>query len=509
MVSGDDKGKDGKPNRSILELSHDEARVFLLKPESYCTIDLPPYIRFQGLIKGIAKVLDGKMLSALRGSSPRVHDDVNHSILNNKDGRHAWRPLQLIHPALYVSLAHLITEKDNWELILARFKEFSGNEKIKCMSLPVESLTDEEDKAAQISHWWHQVEQASIELALDFEYIIHTDVVDCYGDIYTHSIAWALHTKPTAKEKRDDKTLIGNVVDWHIQDMRHGQTNGIPQGAVLMDFIAEMVLGYADIELTKKIAGQNIEDYRILRYRDDYRIFVNSSQNGERILKALTEIMIDLGLKLSAPKTEISNHVVTSSLKEDKLGWICGRHGDKDLQRHLLVIHNHGMKYPNAGSLMRPLEDYRKRLEKAKCYNPLSLISIVVDIAYRNPKTYSVCANILSKLLSLLPSADEKKTVIEQARKKFSRIPNTGHMQIWLQRISLKTAPDVDFDEPLCRLVGGEDVTIWNSDWISSADLKKALDAKLIIDADAKDRLDDVAPPEEVALFVSRGEISS
>jgi hypothetical protein len=34
--------------------------------------------------------------------------------------------------------------------------------------------------------------------------------------------------------------------------MRHGQTNGIPQGSVLMDFIAEMVLGYADTLITKK-----------------------------------------------------------------------------------------------------------------------------------------------------------------------------------------------------------------------------------------------------------------
>jgi hypothetical protein len=28
--------------------------------------------------------------------------------------------------------------------------------------------------------------------------------------------------------------------------MNNGQTNGIPQGSVLMDFIAEMVLGYID-----------------------------------------------------------------------------------------------------------------------------------------------------------------------------------------------------------------------------------------------------------------------
>ena len=40
------------------------------------------------------------------------------------------------------------------------------------------------------------------------------------------------------------------------------------------------------------------------QYRDDdYRIFVQSPQIGEAILKSLTEVLIDLGLKLNASKT--------------------------------------------------------------------------------------------------------------------------------------------------------------------------------------------------------------
>jgi hypothetical protein len=53
------------------------------------------------------------------------------------------------------------------------------------------------------------------------------------------------------------------------------QTNGIPQGSVLMDFIAEMVLGYID-ECLSRCLDEKM-DYRIIRYRDDYRIFTNSS----------------------------------------------------------------------------------------------------------------------------------------------------------------------------------------------------------------------------------------
>src|SRR5690625_6936913 len=74
--------------QSILELSAEEARAFFLKAESYCSLDLPHYIRFDALIENTHKALEGKALS---GSSckPRDHDDVNYTVLNNKDGKYA------------------------------------------------------------------------------------------------------------------------------------------------------------------------------------------------------------------------------------------------------------------------------------------------------------------------------------------------------------------------------------------------------------------------------------
>lgn len=499
-------------SRSILELSCDEARSFFLKQESYCIIDLPPYFHFNELLSGISEVLEDKALSGLQNQKPRDCENVNHLILHNKDGRHAWRPLQLIHPVLYVSLVNQITTTDHWALICSWFAGFAKNRKIKCLSLPVESLTEEVDKAEQITHWWQQVEQISVELALEYEFIIHTDITDCYGSIYTHSISWALHTKPEAKKKenRHDQSLLGNIIDNHIQDMRHGQTNGIPQGAVLMDFIAEMVLGYADSELTEKIARQNIEDYCVLRYRDDYRIFVNSSQDGERILKCLTEVIMDLGLKLNPAKTRISNQVICSSLKDDKRSWTCWRQGDKNLQKHLLIIHNHSSEYPNAGSLAVALGAYHKRILRLEKYDQaMPLISIVVDIAYHNPRTYPICAAILSKLINLLETKDERQSVVEKIKKKFSQIPNTGHMLLWLQRISLLFAPTMDFDEPLCHLVRGASEQIWNSSWISSGNLQNAIDAKKIIDQQVLEKLDAIISAEEVALFVAKAEYAS
>jgi len=493
-------------HKSILELSNSEAQDFLLKAESYCSIDLPSYIVFSELIQNVHHQLRGKELPSL-SRNPREYDNVNYTILNNKDGKYAWRPLQLIHPALYVSLVHQITSEANWSLILDRFKKFSTNERICCLSIPVVSQSKDKDKAVQVSHWWHEVEQRSIELALEYECLIETDITDCYGAIYTHSISWALHTKTEAKKKesRLDLGLIGNQIDKHLQDMSYGQTNGIPQGSVLMDFIAEMVLGYADLKLSDRIQSVGIKDYIIIRYRDDYRIFVNNMQDAEQIIKLLTEVTISLGLKLNPSKTMKSYNIVRASIKSDKIAWLSRKSSDKSLQKHLLIIHDHMLRYPNTGSLMVALLDYYRRISKIERLkgNPMPLISIIVDIAYLNPRVFSICTAILSKLLSFLETSDQK-SVIEKIRKKFTKIPNSGFLYIWLQRISYSIDQGFSYNEPLCQIVAGKDEGLWNNDWITFVGLKRLINTSKIIDKQQLRVLDPIVAPEEVELFVSK-----
>lgn len=46
-----------------------------------------------------------------------------------------------------------------------------------------------------------------------------------------------------------------------------------------MDFIAELVLGYVDEQINNVLGA--CDDIRILRYRDDFRIFANSDDRAE------------------------------------------------------------------------------------------------------------------------------------------------------------------------------------------------------------------------------------
>jgi len=126
-----------------------------------------------------------------------------------------------------VVLVHKITEESHWKFIVERFKYFQSNVKIRCCGIPISPKEEKKtNKAATVINWWETIEQQSLELSLYFNCMLNTDITDCYGAIYTHTIPWALHEKDVAKQCRNDKRLIGNQIDKTIQEMQNGQTNG-------------------------------------------------------------------------------------------------------------------------------------------------------------------------------------------------------------------------------------------------------------------------------------------
>ncbi len=227
-------------------------------------------------------------------------------------------------------------------------------------------MSDDEqsDEATQVRNWWKIVEQQSLVHSLTYSHLIHTDVTDCYGSLYTHSISWALHGLEAAKKNMGENKLLGNKIDAHIRAGRYGQTNGIAQGSVLMDFIAELVLGWVDQQLTDELG--TADDFCILRYRDDYRIFANSDVRAEEILKVVSDKLRTVGMRLGVAKTIISTNVVDGSIKPDKLAGIemqdLGESNAKTLQKQLLRLHAFGRRFPNSGALRRLLSDFHAKI---------------------------------------------------------------------------------------------------------------------------------------------------
>ena len=511
-----------------------------MRKESFCNIDLPVYFDFQTLLDELQGVVCGyelrknsnnkfryrvysKMTDQVVYLSPCPNqiDNLNHKFYQNKDGRYSWRPLQIINPAIYVFLVQEMTKEDNWTLIQNRFKEFAsygGNpdtegtsSRIDCFSIPLIPEENKNDKATSIRNWWQQIEQQSIELALEYPCFANTDITDCYGSIYTHSIPWALHGKEEIKANRirpksEQVDYLGDRIDTIIQAMSYGQTNGILQGSVLMDFIAEIVLGYVDLKLAEAIDtnSRNINDCKILRYRDDYRIFTKSQEDAVIILKLLSEVLMDLNLKLNTQKTFISNNVISDSIKPDKLYWNTAKHGERTLQQHLLLINDLAQKYPNSGSVRKALDKFYRRIFPLQLFkedNSRVLVSILVDIAYNNPAAWPIVVSILSKILSLETSKDGVLEMVEKIREKFAAVPNVGHLDVWMHRLTYKWDAEIQYEEPLCGVVLGKlNDAIWNVSWLKE-DLQRLIKETSIIDKKRLEKVDLVIQPEEVEVF--------
>ena len=490
-------------NKKLLDLSSEEAKEFFLSGSRYCTFDLPIYFTFNKLLKRISEELDTKNLSDYyKNKKPYKYDNVNYNLFTNKDGEYSWRLFQLIHPAIYVSLVHEITKEGYWKEI----KEHLLKEtKIECASIPVVENGNKKEKEKQILTWWEEIEQKSISLALDYNYIFITDITDCYGSIYTHSIPWALHSKETAKKNKRNVNFLGNIIDKHIRNMSYGQTNGIPQGSILMDLIAEIVLKYADIELSEKI--NSLVDFKIIRYRDDYRIFVNNPEIGKRIIKELSNVLADLGMKLNAIKTIQSDDVINNSIKPDKLYWLLHYSENKDPAKQLLIIKNLADRYRNSGILIRVLSEFYKKIYKYKneeIRNVDVLISIITDIALKNPRTYPVSVSMLGKFFSKLGDK-EKEKYIEKVVNKFKAVPNTEILDLWLQRLTINSGIKIDEINTgkLYKKVIDKETEIWNSKWLKGK-LAKIIKETDIIDREKLRRLSDYPELEEVLLFVKK-----
>lgn len=497
----------------IIEMTAENAREFFLKHSSYCSFPLPVYFDFEPLLKAVSDALNLKPhgISDIGYKNACNFERANYILQTNKDGHYSWRPLELIHPAIYVHLVHKMTEKDEWELLVKRFGEFQANEKIICASLPRESEDDNvSDAAGTVNGWWYDVEQGSINKALEFKYLFSTDIANFYPSIYTHSIPWAIHTKEEAKDIRGFNDNLGNRIDHALRQMRWGQTNGIPQGSAPMDFIAEIVLGYADELLGQKLEEEGIDDYHIIRYRDDYRVFTNSKEDAESLARHLTVILQGLGLHLNASKTSLSEDIVFNSMKPDKQEalMLFGRTVTATtIQKSLLKLSIFSRKHKNSGQLEKYLAKINKRLDRM---NELKedvrpIVSIIADMMINNPRTFASGALVLSNVLKFIGDDGEKLNIIKKIKSKFNPVLGTGILDIWLQRISYHIKHDIVYDEKLCSIVAGVDIIptdfIWNSEWITDRNFKNVVMATDFVDADKLADCEPVIPEDEVVLF--------
>ena len=272
-----------------------------------------------------------------------------------------------------------------------------------------------------------------------------------------------------------------------------------------MDFVAEIVLGYVDEQISNELDDST--DFRILRYRDDYRVFANSDDRAEEILKMISDALRSVGMKLGVSKTFLSRNVVEGSIKPDKLAGIdlqdLGDANAKTIQKQLLRLHSFGQRFPNSGALRRLVGEFHTKIsEETERPDDLEVqVAIAADIGFVSPSTFPAVAGILSHLISLT-SSEEKSRLWTKVRRKMARVPYNGYLEIWLQRVTQPRAVSISFasDEPICKIVNGEALDLWENVWIASNDLRDAIETSKIVVGSVSD-VQEVVQPEEVELF--------
>lgn len=506
-------------DRSILNCTDDEARQFFLQGSQYSNLELPKYFDFNSLIRAVAETVPEDIFKNGYKAASQA-GGVNYRLLTNKDGRYSWRPIELIHPVLYVELVNIITENKNWNKIQTRIAQLNKSAKNIDGSTgwPRLGTATSTQKATQVSTWWSQIEQQSLALGLKYSYLVKADITNCYGTLYTHSIAWAIHTKPTAKRNRKVE-LFGNKIDNCIQAMQYGETKGIPQGSVLMDFVAEIVLADIDSEVAAKI--QDVKNYKILRYRDDYSIFVNDPLDGHKVLKALSEVLSDRGMQLNTDKAVETDDVISGSLKQDKLDilnlplFAVKMQSNSinsqfttinSLQKTLLQVYGFSITHPNSGALVHVLQEIRERLETLKIPKNAVLpsASILTNMLDRNPRLIPVAVPLIGDLTDSLPDED-KPMIVEQLIAKLGLIPNTGQLDVFVQAMAYTTIRGHNYKEVLTSVVrkDSKQKDVWNNKWLSDKVLRQAVEKTSIIDRKTLKNTRWSSPARDTALFAT------
>jgi hypothetical protein len=156
-----------------------------------------------------------------------------------------------------------------------------------------------------IYEWIEMAEEDLVEEAYRYKYLLRTDVKNYYPSVYTHSIAWAIHTRAVIRKgsNRNDPSFLGNRLDKLFQNANDGCTNGIPIGPAVSDLIAELILSAVDMAISPGLQNAGI---LALRFKDDYRFLCRTEEDCKKVTKLLQKGLKGFNLLLNEDKTEIA-----------------------------------------------------------------------------------------------------------------------------------------------------------------------------------------------------------
>jgi len=205
------------------------------------------------------------------------------------------RNLGIPNPLHHIRLAKII--EDNWSEISTFLSQTTLS--ITPITLSPSSIRSIEDPD------FIDKKTQQIIRSTSSRYLLHLDVSRFYPSIYTHSIPWAIHSKPVAKASTRSSALLnslyGNLIDEAIRNSQDKQTMGIPIGPDTSRIISEIIGVAIDIDLRTRIP--NIIG---LRHIDDFYLYFKTLSELEKA-KSIIQTTIKLyELELNPLKLKIA-----------------------------------------------------------------------------------------------------------------------------------------------------------------------------------------------------------
>jgi len=360
------------------------------------------------------------------------------------------RTFSIINPKLYHDLVWYIINE--WNLVIKTL--FKPQNKIYSYSFPIPVSKNNEGvlghlrAGRMIYEYLEMAENDLVAEAYNYKFILKTDIKNFYPSIYTHSIAWAIHTKELIRKKgnrTDYSNFLGLKLDRLIQNANDGCTNGIAIGPAISDLISEIVLSAVDTECSKIIDDKEI-DFLGVRFKDDYRFLCQSKQDATFIIKTLQRQMALFNLTLNESKSQIDElpeglfREWTAEFQPFSLRYrkkISYKRFENSLRGTLKV----DKKFEGTGVVDRFLSELTTNEKKLKFdfkdKDLLKAISLLLLLKERRNKSFPQILGIIEKIIEenkgKVRTIAKIKTIIENLLdEKIKNIEDNQYDLIWL-----------------------------------------------------------------------------
>ncbi|AHL77683.1 hypothetical protein CH92_17930 [Stutzerimonas stutzeri] len=327
----------------------DSARVLLTET---CPYEVPIIFSNTGFYWHVKKYESGTSLF------PRVMDYLFHGSLTEeytlpltykvRKDEDSFRVVSLLHPRVQIGFVEFYKEFSDQILLACSKSQFSirrpskiagkyfaknQSENIRKYRAESLSLASSEVKYKHLTSYFsysdytrlYRFFDSSDFLSLERQYssFWSLDISKFFDSIYTHSIDWALKTKPFSKTNTGTKNTFGAVFDRLMQVSNYNETAGIIIGPEICRIFSEVIFQQIDLNVETELGRVGFEcgrDYVIRRYVDDIFIFATNDSVASVVAKCVEVHAKEYKLNLNKSKTtKASRPFVTSKTKSLRL----------------------------------------------------------------------------------------------------------------------------------------------------------------------------------------------